>query len=52
MCLADLTHAERDKLRTKRSTLSKLGHCTTYLPVFGCMAIVNKGRVTGLMCRD
>jgi len=52
MCLADLTQAERDKLRTKRVTLSKLGHCTPYVTVFGCMAIVRKGRVTGLMCRD
>jgi hypothetical protein len=51
-CLADLTQAERDKLRTEKVTLSKLGHCTPYVPVFGCMAIVKKGRVTGLMCRD
>jgi hypothetical protein len=52
MCLADLTPAERDKLRTERVTLSKLGHCTPYVQVFGCMAIVKKGRVTGLICRD
>jgi hypothetical protein len=52
MCLADLTSAERDQLIRKRVVLSKLGHCTPYLPVFGCMAIVTKGQVTGLICRD
>jgi hypothetical protein len=52
MCLADLTPAERDRLRRERVTLSKLGHCTPYLQVFGCLPIVKKGQVTGLTCRD
>jgi hypothetical protein len=52
MCLADLTQVERDKLRREKVILSKLGRCTPYVQVFGCMAIVKKGHVTGLVCRD
>lgn len=52
MCLASLTPAERDLLMRKKTLLAKSGHCTAHMPVFGCLAIVRKGLVTGLMCRD
>jgi hypothetical protein len=52
MCVADLTPAERNQLSRMRVALTKLGHCTPYSPVFGCMAIVRKGRLTGLTCGD
>jgi hypothetical protein len=55
LCLADLTPAQRDLIRKwthGRQKLETLGKCTAYSPVFGCMAIVNEGFVTGIMCRD
>jgi len=51
LCLAALTPAQRDQLR-KRQKLQLLGTCTPHVPVFGCMAIVKQGVVSGLMCRD
>ena len=50
-CLATLTAAQRD-LVMKRQRLQILGKCTAYAPIFGCMAIVEKSFVTGIMCRD
>jgi len=29
-----------------------LGKCTPHVPVFGCIAIIRQGFVTGIMCRD
>lgn len=55
LCLAALTPAQRDlaqqwiRLRQKQQMLGK---CTPSAPVFGCMAIVREGFVTGIMCRD
>ena len=51
LCLAALTPAQRD-LVTKRQKLQILGTCTPSTPIFGCMAIVKEGFVTGLLCRD
>jgi hypothetical protein len=53
VCLAALTQAQRDRLmRGARQKLAILGKCTPITPVFGCMAIVEKGFVTGMLCRD
>jgi hypothetical protein len=51
LCLAEPTPEQR-QLILKRQRLQLLGTCTPYVPVFGCMAIVNQGFVTGIMCRD
>jgi hypothetical protein len=51
LCLAALTPAQRDLLN-KRQKLQILGKCTPYAPMFGCMAIVKAGFVSGIMCRD
>lgn len=51
LCLAALTPAQRDLL-IKRQKLQLLGKCTPAVPLFGCMAIVKEGFVTGLLCRD
>ena len=51
LCLAALTPAQRDLLR-KRQKLELLGTCTPHMPVFGCMAIVKQGIVSGLLCAD
>jgi hypothetical protein len=29
-----------------------MGQCTHYVPVFGCMARVEQGYVSGLFCAD
>jgi hypothetical protein len=55
LCLAALTPAQRDlaqqwvRLEQKQQILGK---CTPSAPLFGCMAIVREGFVTGIMCRD
>jgi hypothetical protein len=51
LCLAALTPAQRDLLR-KREKLELLGKCTPHTPVFGCMALVKAGIVSGLLCAD
>ena len=54
-CLAELTPAQQDLARQWISLRQKqqlLGKCTPSVPVFGCMAIVREGFVTGMMCRD
>lgn len=51
LCLAALTPAQRD-LVIKRQKLPMLGKCTPHMPVFGCMALVKEGFVSGLQCRD
>ena len=51
-CLADLTTGERDRLRKGAVTLVKRGRCSKYVQTYGCMAVVRKGRVKGLTCRD
>ena len=51
LCLAALTPAQRDLLK-KRQKLELLGTCTPVAPVFGCMAIVKAGVVSGLLCKD
>ena len=50
-CLADLTPAQRDLLM-QREKLEILGKCTPSSPVFGCMALVKEGFVSGLLCKD
>jgi hypothetical protein len=53
LCLAALSREQRDRLmRGARQKLPMLGKCTPVTPVFGCMAIVKQGLVTGLLCRD
>jgi len=51
-CLAELTSEQRDQMMRKPQKLAILGKCTPVTPVFGCMAIVKQGFVTGLLCRD
>jgi hypothetical protein len=54
-CLAALTPAQRDLAKQwipLRQKQQMLGKCTPSAPVFGCMAIVKEGFVTGIMCRD
>ena len=51
LCLAALTPAQR-YLVNKRQKLQVLGKCTPSVPIFGCMAIVKEGLVTGLLCAD
>ncbi len=54
-CLAALTRAQFDlvmRWRGGQQKLPILGKCTPHVPVFGCMAIVRQGVVTGIMCRD
>jgi hypothetical protein len=51
LCLAALTPEERDRLRN-REKLKKLGHCAAAAPLYGCLAIVKQGVVSGLECRD
>jgi hypothetical protein len=51
LCLTALTPAQRDLL-IKRQKLQLQGKCTPSVPIFGCMAIVKEGFVTGLLCRD
>jgi len=54
-CLAELTPSQLDIARrwtTLRQKQQLAGKCTPWAPIFGCMAIVRQGFVTGLMCRD
>jgi hypothetical protein len=51
LCLTALTPTQRDLLRTKQ-TLKMVGKCAPVSPLFGCLAIVKEGFVTGLECRD
>jgi hypothetical protein len=51
MCEAELTPAEHDAvIRGKR--LARLGACTPRIPVLGCRARVERGRVAGILCID
>jgi len=50
-CVAALTPAQVDGLR-KHVKLRMHGQCTPYVPVFGCMALVEQGFVSRLICRD
>lgn len=55
LCLAALTPAQRDLVKKwtgGRQKLQVLGKCTPYAPIFGCMAIVREGFVTGIRCQD
>jgi hypothetical protein len=51
LCLTALTPAQRDLLRNGQK-LKLLGKCAPVAPLFGCLAIVKQGYVTGLECRD
>jgi hypothetical protein len=51
LCLAALTPSQRDLLM-QREKLEILGKCTPSSPVFGCMALVKEGFVSGLLCKD
>jgi hypothetical protein len=50
-CLAAPTRAQLDRLR-KHEKLRMDGQCTPHVPMFGCMAVVEKGLVSRLVCRD
>jgi hypothetical protein len=55
LCLAALTRAQIDLVKKwthERQKLAILGKCTPYAPMFGCMAIVREGFVTGIRCQD
>jgi hypothetical protein len=52
LCLAAPTPAQRERISRQRQKLPILGKCTPYVPVFGCMYIVQKGLVGGRLCRD
>jgi hypothetical protein len=53
LCLAALTREQRDLLmRGALKKLPMLGKCTPVTPVFGCMAEVKQGFVSGMVCRD
>ena len=57
LCLAALTPAQFDLVTGWRGTRQKqklqiLGKCTPSVPIFGCMAIVREGFVTGMRCQD
>jgi len=51
-CLAKPSQAQLDRLRRTGATLSTLGRCAPVYPVFGCIAVVEKGAVHGLLCLD
>jgi hypothetical protein len=54
-CLAALTPAQRDVAKQWTGLRQKqqiLGTCTPTVPIFGCMAVVKEGFVTGILCRD
>jgi len=51
LCLATLTPDQRDLLRAGHK-LNVLGTCASVAPLFGCLAVVTRGSVTGIMCRD
>lgn len=51
LCLSPLSPDQRDMLRQGHK-LRLLGRCAPVVPLFGCLAIVKKGVVTGLECRD
>jgi hypothetical protein len=50
-CLAALTPAQRNEVQDG-GRIEILGACTPVRPVFGCMAIVEKGWVAGILCAD
>lgn len=50
-CLATLTPGQRDEVQSG-GRLQVLGACTEVTPVFGCMAIVEKGWVSRILCAD
>lgn len=50
-CLAKLSPAERDEVQSG-GRLEILGACTAVMPVFGCMAVVEKGWVSSILCAD
>jgi hypothetical protein len=57
LCLAALTSAQFDLVTGWRGTRQKqklqiFGKCTPSVPIFGCMAIVREGFVTGIRCQD
>jgi hypothetical protein len=50
-CLASLMREQIDLLRKHRK-LKILGKCTPHVPVFGCMALVERGIVSRMLCLD
>ena len=50
-CLAALSSEQRDQVQDG-GKLALLGACTPVRPVFGCMAIVEKGYVARILCAD
>lgn len=51
-CLAKPTPAQLDRLRSSGVTIAILGRCASVYPVLGCLAVVEKGEVNGLLCLD
>lgn len=52
MCLADLTQEEEDKLHQDKIAITKDGKCTGHTINYGCLDIVKKGKVEGMICMD
>lgn len=53
-CIAKLT-PEEEKLLTGehgKHSLKKTGACSEWQTEFGCFAMVNRGKVTGIICHD
>jgi hypothetical protein len=50
-CLASLKREQVDLLR-KHMKLKIFGKCTPHIPIFGCMALVERGIVSRMPCLD
>lgn len=51
MCEVQLTSDEEAALRGGK-TLKRMGTCTARIPVLGCRARIERGRVAGVLCID
>jgi hypothetical protein len=52
LCAAVLTADERAAVMRQGKTLKRMGICTARIPVLGCHARVEQGRVVGIICLD
>lgn len=50
-CLADLDEAQRDQVLRGRA-VAIFGHCASHYPIVGCQAVVRRGVVDSILCRD
>lgn len=51
MCEVELTPSERDTVLKGRHP-ARMGTCSPRIPVLGCRARVERGRVAGILCID